>query len=262
MGTLVMKFGGAAVATPDHFAHIAEIIIAKRKEHPRIVVVVSAMRGMTDQLIQLAKQVHPEPPQREYDMLISVGERMSMSLLAMALCLKNQEAVSLTGSQSGIMTCRRHSEAHIIDVRPQRIESNLELAKVVIVAGFQGVSADKEITTLGRGGSDTSAVALGIALRASKVEFFKDVPGIFNKDPKQQRHAQCYSHLTYQEALEIVEKGAKILHARAIRLAAKNGLPLEIRSFMSSYHEHPGTMIFEKRRGRRETPQYEKSENI
>jgi aspartate kinase len=255
-----MKFGGASVATPAQFAQIADLIIARRAEYPRIVVVVSAMGGTTDQLIQLAKQVHPEPPQREYDMLISVGERISMSLLAMALCFKNQEAVSFTGSQSGIITCRRHSQAHIMDVRPQRIESNLEQGKIVIVAGFQGVSGDKEITTLGRGGSDTSAVALAVALRAPKVEFFKDVPGIFDKDPKQQDQAKCYSYLTYQAALDIVEQGAKILHARAIRLAERNGLPLHVRSFMSSYDHHPGTLIFEKEKKREETPLYESSE--
>jgi aspartate kinase len=257
MSTLVMKFGGAAVATPEQFAHIANLIIARRAEYSRIVVVVSAMGGTTDQLIQLAKQVHPEPPQREYDMLISVGERISMSLLAMALCLKNQEAVSFTGSQSGIITCQSHSQAHIIDVRPQRIESSLKQGKIVIVAGFQGVSLDKEITTLGRGGSDTSAVALGIALKAPTVEFFKDVPGIFNDDPKQNAYAVCYSHLSYQAALDIVEQGAKILHARAIHLAANNGLPLHVRSFMPSHHNHSGTIIFEKEKKRVEIPLYE-----
>lgn len=260
MDTLIMKFGGAAVANPKLFSHIAELIIARRNEYPRIVVVVSAMGGTTDQLIQLAKEVHPQPPQREYDMLVSVGERISMSLLAMALCLKNQEAVSFTGSQSGIITCQRHSEALIMDVRPQRIEQSLKQGKIVIVAGFQGVSLEKEITTLGRGGSDTSAVALGVALGASKVEFFKDVPGIFNHDPKQEPLAECFTHLTYQKALEIVKKGAKILHARAINLAATNGLPLHVRSFMSSYKDHTGTMIFEKGQRRTEMPIYERSE--
>ncbi len=261
MKTLIMKFGGAAVATPAQFAHIADLIIAKRQEFSRIVVVVSAMGKTTDQLIQLAKQVHPEPPQREYDMLISVGERISMSLLAMALCLKNQEAVSFTGSQSGIITCQRHAYAQIIDVRPQRLEASLVQGKIVIVAGFQGVSQNKEITTLGRGGSDTSAVALGLALNATKVAFYKDVPGVFAHDPKEYPHSECYSHLTYQSALEIVNRGAKILNARAIELAAKNGLPLHVQSFMSSYQNHPGTMIFESDKVRRNVPIYERSEN-
>lgn len=257
MNTLVIKFGGAAVATPAQFSHIADLIIARRKDFSRIVVVVSAMRGTTDHLIDLAKQVHPEPPQREYDMLISVGERISMALLAMALCFKQQEAVSFTGSQSGIITCQNHTLAQIIDVRPQRIETNLEQGKIVIVAGFQGVSRDKEITTLGRGGSDLTAVALGIALKAEKVEFFKDVPGIFNQDPKEFYQAACYSNLTYQAALDIVNQGAKILHARAIALAAKNGLPLHVRSFMSSYHQHAGSLIYEASKQRKEIPEYE-----
>jgi aspartate kinase len=257
-----MKFGGAAVATPLQFSQIADLIIARRQEFSKIVVVVSAMGGTTDQLIELAKQVHPQPPQREYDMLISVGERISMALLAMALCFKNQEAVSFTGSQSGIMTCQHHSHAQIIDVRPQRVESSLEQGKIVIVAGFQGVSGEKEITTLGRGGSDTSAVALGLALRAAKVIFYKDVPGIFDRDPKQHQQAKCYSHLTYEAALDIVNRGAKILHARAIQLAAKNGLPLHVRSFMSSYQGHPGTLIFESDKKRKEVPIYERSEHI
>jgi aspartate kinase len=169
MKTLVLKFGGAAVATSAQISQIADLIIARRQEFSKIVVVVSAMGGTTDQLIELAKQVHPHPPQREYDMLISVGERISMTLLAMALCHKNQEAVSFTGSQSGIITCQRHTNAQILDVRPQRIKTSLDQGKIVIVAGFQGVSFDKEITTLGRGGSDTSAVALALALQAEKV---------------------------------------------------------------------------------------------
>lgn len=256
MGTLVLKFGGAAVANPAQFSQIADLIIAKRQEFSRIVVVVSAMAGTTDQLIDLAKQIHPQPPQREYDMLISVGERISMSLLAMALCLKNQEAVSFTGSQSGIITCSQHAHAHIVDVRPQRIEASLEQERIVIVAGFQGVSQDKEVTTLGRGGSDTTAVALALALDA-EVIFFKDVPGFFDRDPKKHEEAQAYSQLSYQAALDIVNCGAKILHVRAIQLAAKNGLPLNVRSFNPFYDDHPGTLIFEKNQERKKIPVYE-----
>jgi aspartate kinase len=255
--TLVMKFGGASVATAEQFSQIADLIISRRNEYSRIAVVVSAMGGTTDQLIDLAKRVHPEPPQREYDMLVSTGERISMTLLAMALCLKNQEAVSFTGSQSGIITCQRHSHAHIIDVKPQRLLSSLDQGKIVIVAGFQGVSKEKEITTLGRGGSDTTAVALGIALKAEKVEFYKDVPGIFPEDPKKFHQANCYSYLSYQKALEIVNRGAKILHSRAIQLAEKNVLPLHVRSFIDTYSHHSGTIIDDKERPRSETPLYE-----
>lgn len=260
MRALVMKFGGASVATPEHFSHIADLIIKQRREYSRVVAVVSAMGKTTDELINLARQVHPHPPQREYDMLISVGERISMSLLAMALCLKRQEAVSFTGSQSGILTCQRHGQAQIINLRPQRIEEALSHGKIVIVAGFQGVSNDKEITTLGRGGSDTTAVALGLALRAEKVEFYKDVPGVFNMDPKQHENVSCYKEMSYREALALVENGARILHERAVRLAEKNGLPLHVRSFISSYDLHPGTMIFDNERERLSAPVYENFE--
>lgn len=243
MKTLVMKFGGAAVASPEHFSRIAEIILLKKREYSKIIVVVSAMGKTTDHLISLAKAVHPEPPQREYDMLLSTGERVSMSLLAMVLFRYGQKAVSFTGSQSGIITSNHHSNAFIMDIRPFRIQKALEEGFVVIVAGFQGVTETKEITTLGRGGSDTTAVAMGIALKAEKVEFFKDVPAFFDKDPKQFSDAISYTNLSYDEALKIACEGAKILHPRAIELAKKNGLPLHVRSFISSYQNHPGTFI-------------------
>ena len=243
MNTLVMKFGGAAVASPEQFKQIAALIEKRTTEYSRIVVVVSAMGGMTDQLDTLARQVHPTPPKREMDMLVSVGERVSISLLAMALSLRGKEAISFTGSQSGIITTKDHSEAKIVAVRPTRLLSHLAEEKIVIVAGFQGVSIDKEITTLGRGGSDTSAVAMAVALNAEKVEFYKDVPGICTLDPKQMPKAKVISSLTYDAALTIVNKGAKVLHARAIRLAKKNRLPLHVRSFNK---EGEGTWIGEK----------------
>ncbi len=237
-----MKFGGASVKSPDSFARLAELVIQKSADYSRIAIVISAMGGMTDQLIALAKQVHPHPPRREYDMLVSVGERISISLLAMALALKNRDAVSFTGSQSGIMTCADHGEAKILEVRPGRLEQALNEGKIVIVAGFQGVSLQKEITTLGRGGSDTSAVALGIALNAKKIEFYKDVPGIFNDDPKKNEKAEPFSRLSFDEALTIIEKtGGKVLHPRAIKLAQKNHLSLHVLSFEEGNHE--GTWI-------------------
>ncbi len=204
---------------------------------------VSDMGGMTDQLDTLARQVHPTPPKREMDMLVSVGERVSISLLAMALELRGKEAISFTGSQSGIITTDDHLEAEIVIVRPIRLLSHLDQGKIVIVAGFQGVSLEKEITTLGRGGSDTSAVAMAVALRAEKVEFYKDVPGICTLDPKQMPKAKVISSLTYDAALTIVNSGAKVLHARAIRLDKKNGLPLHVRSFSE---EGEGTWIGER----------------
>ncbi|MFI5343523.1 MAG: hypothetical protein ACHQUC_04805 [Chlamydiales bacterium] len=257
--TIVMKFGGAAVATPEHFKNIAEMIIARLASVPRLVVVVSAMGKTTDQLIDLARQVHPTPPQREYDMLISAGERISMSLLAMALCRVGQEAMSFTGSQSGIITCSKHSQAQIIDVKPHRLADCLDQRKIAIVAGFQGVSREKEITTLGRGGSDTSAVALGAALGASQVEFYKDVAGIFDQDPKQCPEAVCLPRLTYGQALDIVSQGARILHPRAIQLAAKNGLPLHVRSFIPSDQDTEGTWVHDADALRRNPPLFEES---
>jgi aspartate kinase len=256
--TLIMKFGGASVATPEHFGRIAEIIIERQKEY-RVVAVVSAMGNTTDQLIALAKQVNPDPPRREYDMLVTVGERISIALLVMAIAAKGHEAVSFTGSQSGIITCARHSDARIINVKPElRILPILNKDKAVIVAGFQGVSRGGEITTLGRGGSDTTAVALGIALNASKVEFFKDVPGIFVDDPKKNATAKMFSHLTYEEALDIVLKGAKVLHSRCIELAQKNHLLLHVRSFNDvDFTKEEGTLIGNEDWRPTNSPQYE-----
>lgn len=233
------------MASPQHFSRIADIILQRKEEYERIVTVVSAMGNTTDELISLAKQVHPNPPRREYDMLVTVGERISISLLAMALALKNQEAVSYTGSQSGIITTEDHTEARIIDVRPYRILQCLQEKKVVIVAGFQGVSESKEITTLGRGGSDTTAVALGVALEAECIEFYKDVAGIYESDPKIFPGSKCYKCLTYAQSKKIIDQGAKVLSARCLDLAEKNGIPLWVRSFDDDSDDQ-GTRIFDR----------------
>lgn len=244
MKTLVIKFGGAAVASPTCFDHVAEIVKSKIEKKKRVVVVVSAMKGATDRLINLAKEVHPNPPKREYDMLVTVGERISISLLAMAMDKIGLQAKSFTGSQSGIITTASHSEARIIAVKPHRIEKSLNESQVAIVAGFQGVSEQNEITTLGRGGSDTTAVALAIALNRenffSEVEFYKDVRGIYDRDPHLDETASKYDFLSYEEALKITLAGAKILHPRAIALA-KDRVRLRIRSFIDLNDE--GTVI-------------------
>lgn len=262
MRTLVMKFGGASVATPERFSEIADIIIHRSHEYKRIVIVVSAMGDTTDELIALAKRVNPTPPRREYDMLITVGERISMSLLAMALAGKEKNAISFTGSQCGIITCERHTDARIVDVKPHRLLPHLESGRIAIVAGFQGVSRNGEITTLGRGGSDTTAVALGVALKAEKVEFFKDVEGIYDEDPKKKPFAKLRRYLTYQEALEIINQGAQVLQDRCVHLADKNRLPLQIISF---HHydspEHPGTLIGGAPAGVSNPPVYEQEGN-
>ena len=241
MKTLVMKFGGASLETPAHFSQAAALIREKKESDCRLVIVVSAMKGMTDQLLTLAESVSKAPPKREVDMLLSVGERVSMSLLAMALEKEGIPAISLTGSQSGIITCNRHSEALIKEVRPTRIIEQLDQGKVVIVAGFQGVSTEKEITTLGRGGSDTTAVALGVALGAKRVEFYKDVKGIYSEDPKKMEDAELFRHLTFQQALIL---SPKVLHERAILLASKNGLPLHVISYCKTLRcSFPGTEV-------------------
>ncbi len=240
---LVMKFGGASVMAPENFLKIADIIIEQTKVSREIVVVVSAMGNTTDQLFKLARRVNPNPPTRELDMLVSVGERVSIALLAMALAVRGFDAVSFTGSQSGIITDDLHSEAKIIDVRPHRLEAVLKKGQIAIVAGFQGVSRKGEITTLGRGGSDTTAVALAVALKSPCVEFYKDVSGIFDADPKMDPQARFIPWISYSHALELVSRGAKILHARSIALAEKNGVRLSVRSFHHPRDE--GTLVGE-----------------
>ncbi|MDE3055368.1 MAG: aspartate kinase [Verrucomicrobiota bacterium] len=245
----VLKFGGASVATPESFGRIAEIVLAQEKRAGKVVVVVSAMGDTTDQLFSLAHQVNPQPPKRELDMLVSVGERVSIALLAMALAAKGREGVSFTGSQSGIITDATHSDARIVDVRPHRLMAALQKEKIVIVAGFQGVSLQGEITTLGRGGSDTTAVALAVALQSQSVVFYKDVAGIFDADPKKVSTAKKLPCLSYQEALSLCSEESAVLHPRSLSLAEKNGVRLSIRSFMNPWQE--GTEI-----GEGSTPYY------
>ncbi len=242
--TIILKFGGAAFKKPDDFIKRASFIKKLTNQYGRIVVVVSAMENMTSDLLNLAKKIHEDPPKREQDMLVSIGERMSMALLAMALNKLGLDAVSYTGSQSGIITTSSHFEAKIIDVRPVRILEALSQNKVVIVAGFQGVSEKKEVTTLGLGGSDTTAVALGVALKAEIVRFCKDVEGVYKVDPKKEKFQKPFSYLNYNEALAIVQNGAKILHPRSVLLAKRNKIPLLVASFLPASFE--GTWIEDK----------------
>jgi aspartate kinase len=250
--TLVMKFGGSVLLTPHSFLEIAQHVLSVRDHVKQLVIVVSAMRGVTDHLLRLSKEVSTSPPKRELDMLVSVGERVSCSLLAMALEKRGIECVSFTGSQAGIITTNEHGEAKIVSVKPHRLLPALEMGKVVIVAGFQGVSIDKEITTLGRGGSDLTAVALGVALQGD-VEFYKEVPGIF-------RTATCHGkpikQITHEQAIEVIKTtGGRVVHVRAVELAKKNSLPLRVRSLK----EKQGTYIFTETRNNRQ-PNYEASE--
>ena len=249
---LVMKFGGASVAHPENFLKIADLIIERTHGSKKIAVVISAMGNTTDQLFHLAGQIHANPPRRELDMLVSAGERISIALLAMALATRGRDAVSFTGSQSGIITTQCHSDAKIVDVRPYRVLAALEKNQIPIVAGFQGVSRNGEITTLGRGGSDTTAVALAVALKGGAVEFYKDVPGLFERDPKKDAAARHLPEISYKLAYEMAQRGARVLHARAIALAEKNGIQLIVRSF-----QKPGETIIGKRVFRSETLYFE-----
>lgn len=240
---IVMKFGGTAVSSPERFLEIAELIRRKIKGHLPLVVVVSAMGDTTDKLIALAHKVHSNPPSRELDMLVSVGERISVSLLAMALSKLGHDAVSFTGSQSGILTDEAHSDARIIDVKPQRILTALAGNKIVIVAGFQGVCPKTgDITTLGRGGSDTTAVALAAALSAHHVEFYKDVEGIFDADPKKIPAARKFEQMSFSEALAITKAGAQVLQPRCIEIAKLNSIPLWVLPFEKPSHQNSNSL--------------------
>jgi len=241
-----MKFGGSCLLDIDHFPILADRIIARYSQSPRIIVVLSALKGMTDKLVCLAKKLQPDPLKRELDMLISVGERISISLLAIALANKGYDVISFTGSQSGIITNCDHNNAKVIDVRPHRLVKELDKKKIVIVAGFQGMSKKGEITTLGRGGADITAIALGISLNVPQVEFYKDVDGIFSSDPKIEKNASLFSVLSYDKALDLVKNGERILHSRCLVLAKKNGIALHVRSFF--HFEKKGTVIEKKNR--------------
>jgi aspartate kinase len=226
---VVQKFGGSSVADPEKLGLVADRVAATARSGRRVVVVVSAMGKTTDQLIALAKSVSPSPPRRELDMLLSTGERISMALLAMALEARGLQAISFTGSQSGIITNDRHSGARIIEVRPIRVEDELARGKVVIVAGFQGMSYKREITTLGRGGSDTTAVALAAALGAD-CEIYSDVDGVYSADPRVVPEARRFETISYEEMQELAEHGAKVLNAQAVAWAAHAGIVIHARA--------------------------------
>ena len=243
MALVVQKYGGSSVADADGIKRVAQRIVATRKAGHSVVVVVSAMGDTTDELHDLAKQVSPLPPGRELDMLLTAGERISMALLAMAIANLGLEARSFTGSQAGVITDSAHGKARIIDVTPGRISTALGEGAIPIVAGFQGVSQQgKDITTLGRGGSDTTAVALAAALEADVCEIYSDVDGVFTADPRIVRTAQRIPWISYEEMLEMAACGAKILQLRCVEYARRYGMPIHVRS---SFSNRTGTMISE-----------------
>jgi aspartate kinase len=229
MPTVVQKYGGSSVADVQKIRKVAEKIAATRRSGADVCVVVSAMGDTTDELLGLAKQVSPAPPRRELDMLLSAGERISMALLSMALQDLGVPAISFTGSQSGIITTDAHASARIVEVRPFRVQEELGRGKVVIVAGYQGVSTKKEVTTLGRGGSDTTAVALAAALGAD-CEIYSDVAGVFTADPRVVPDARRLDTLSYDEMQELAAAGAKVLNAQAVEFAKEKGIAIHARS--------------------------------
>jgi aspartate kinase len=233
LGTLVMKFGGTSVADPEKIKDVARRLVAAQADGNRVVAVLSAMGDSTDDLVRLAYEVSPRPKPRELDMLISVGERISCALAAMAIHDLGAEAISLTGSQAGIVTDTVHGRAKIVDVRARRIHEALDQDRIVLVAGFQGVSTDFDITTLGRGGSDTTAVALAAALGAEVCEIYTDVEGVFTADPRLVPQARKLHAVSYEEMLEMAASGARVLQVRSVEVARNHNVKLHVRSTFS-----------------------------
>ena len=240
MALIVQKYGGTSVADPERMRNVARHIAATRAAGHDLVVVVSAMGKATDNLMQLAHQVSANPPSREMDMLLTTGERISMALLCMALHDAGVEAVSFTGSQVGIITDTVHTKAKILEVKGDRVRAAINDKKVAVVAGFQGISTAKEITTLGRGGSDTTAVALAAALQADSCEIYTDVTGVFTADPRVVRQARKVPVLQFDEMLEMAGAGSKVLALRSVEFARNHDVPIHVRS---SFTWEEGTWV-------------------
>jgi aspartate kinase len=254
---IVQKYGGSSVADLEKLARVADWVVATKRAGHSVVVVVSAMGKTTDELLALAQRAahsggeDKSPPRRELDMLLSVGERTSMALLSIAVQARGEAAVSLTGSQSGIITNDRHFDARIIEVRPHRIEDELYHGKIVIVAGYQGMSYKREITTLGRGGSDTTAVALAAALSAERCEIYSDVDGVYSADPRSVGDAEHLPELDFTTMQEMAESGAKVLHARAVEFAKQKNIAIVARKTddFTSRAQGRETRVFEQASG-------------
>lgn len=240
MALIVQKYGGTSVADPERIRAVADHVAYTQQHGNQVVVVVSAMGKTTDNLLSLAQQVSDVHPGREMDMLLTTGERISMALLCMALAGRGIDAVSFTGSQVGIITDTVHTKAKILEVQGDRVREALNSGKVVVVAGFQGVSTDREITTLGRGGSDTTAVALAAALDADVCEIYTDVTGVFSADPRIVPQARKLSRLNFEEMLEMAGAGSKVLALRSVEFARNHNVPLHVRSSFTWEH---GTMV-------------------
>ncbi len=241
MGIIVQKFGGTSVADPEKIHNVAKAVIKEKENGNDVVVVVSAMGHTTDYLIKLAKEVTKNPDSREMDMLLSTGEQVSIALLAMAIQAHGYNAVSMNGQQVGIITECIHSKARIVDIKTEKLQKHLKEGKIIVVAGFQGVTPDGEITTLGRGGSDTSAVAIAAALNAERCDIYTDVEGVYATDPRIVPNIQKSDIISYEEMLELARVGANVLHPRSVETAKQFNVPLRVRS--SFKLDNLGTLI-------------------
>ncbi len=240
MALIVQKYGGSSVADAERIQHVARRIAARRDAGDDLVVVVSAMGDTTDELIALARQITPEPEARELDLLLSTGEIVSSTLLSMVLKHLGYPAIALSGAQAGIGTDRRYGRARILKVDPHRVQRELREGRIVIVAGFQGITEELDITTLGRGGSDTTAVAVAAALKARRCEIYTDVDGVYTADPGIEPKARKLPEISYEEMLELASYGAKVMHPRAVELGAVYRVPILV---ASSFTDSPGTLI-------------------
>jgi len=239
---IVQKYGGTSVGSIERIRSVAKKIIETKKKYGSVVAVVSAMGDSTDRLVEMAYSITAKPSEREMDRLLSTGEMVSISLLSMAIEAQGYEAVSLTGPQSGIITDPHHKNARILNIDTKRVLEELEEGRIVVAAGFQGITENRDIATLGRGGSDTTAVALAAALNAEKCEIYTDVDGIYTSDPRKVANAKKLDVISYDEMLELAFLGAQVLHPRSVELARKFKIPLEVKS---SFEDKPGTRIVE-----------------
>lgn len=240
---IVQKFGGSSVANVQRIQNVAKRVVDYKRKGRSLVVVVSALGDTTDELIELAAQINSDPSDREMDMLLSTGEQISVALLAMAIHKLGYEAISFTGAQVGIITDTSHTRARIIKINADKIKEELASGKIVIVAGFQGVTLNHDITTLGRGGSDLTAVALAKELKADECEIYTDVEGVYTTDPRIEPKAKKIKEITYDEMLEMASLGAQVMQARSIEVGKKFNVPIHVRS---SFSHRPGTMIIEE----------------
>jgi len=240
MALIVQKYGGTSVGNPERIKNVAQRVLATQQAGNQVVVVVSAMSGVTDSLIKLAKEVHAEPPEREMDVLLATGEQTTIALLAMALQGLGAKAVSLTGAQAGIVTDGLHTKAKIANITPKRVHELLDSGHAVIIAGFQGETPEGHITTLGRGGSDLSAIAIAAAVKADVCQIYTDVDGVYTADPRIIPDAKKILEISYDEMLEMAALGSKVMQARSVEFAKKFNVVFEVRS---SFNNNPGTIV-------------------